>query len=376
MRVVVLNHVARLSGGEIALARVLPALREQADVTVVLAEDGPLVAVLRAAGADVRVLPMSASVRDRRRDAVAIWRVADAVRVLSYSLRLAWLLRRLEADVVHTNSLKAALYGGLAGRLARVPVLWHVRDRIAADYLPVPLVRAVRLLSRILPSGVVANSAATLATLPSTERRPDVVVPDCVDNVVNQPHSVRTEPLVFGVVGRLSPWKGQDVFLRAFASAFAGTPHRARLVGGVMFGETAYEKSLSELPRLLGIDSQVELRGFVDDVVAEFDALDVLVHCSTVPEPFGQVVIEGMARGLPVIAAAAGGPAEIVRDGVDGMLVPPGDVAGLAAAMSTLATDPKLRARLGEAARETATTYPPSRTAAGLLAAYVSVQRT
>jgi glycosyltransferase involved in cell wall biosynthesis len=86
----------------------------------------------------------------------------------------------------------------------------------------------------------------------------------------------------------------------------------------------------------------------------------VLVHSSTVPEPFGQVVVEGMAAGLPVVAAAAGGPLEIVRDGVDGLLYRPGDVEALAAALRRLATDEALRRRLGDAGRANAQRFRPT----------------
>src|SRR3954464_11108830 len=79
-------------------------------------------------------------------------------------------LRQVRPDIVPTNSLKAAIYGGLAGRLAGVPVVWHVRDRIADDYLPPPAVCLVRALSRVLPTAIVANCQSTLSTLPGRKR--------------------------------------------------------------------------------------------------------------------------------------------------------------------------------------------------------------
>src|SRR5205085_1347957 len=87
------------------------------------------------------------------------------------------------ADLVHTNTLKAAVYGGLAGRLARVPVVWHVRDRIAPDYLPGAAVRFVHLASAVLPTTVIANSQTTLDTLPRLRRGrvSGAAVPDSVE---------------------------------------------------------------------------------------------------------------------------------------------------------------------------------------------------
>jgi glycosyltransferase involved in cell wall biosynthesis len=162
---------------------------------------------------------------------------------------------------------------------------------------------------------------------------------------------------VVGLVGRLAPWKGQHVFLDAFARAFPTGGVRARIVGDALFGEDAYRDSLHQQVVRLGITDRVEFRGFRSDVRAELAALDVLVHASVQPEPFGQVVVEGMAAGLPVIATDAGGPAEIIDRGVDGLLIPPDDVEALAAAMRLLVGDLARRDDLGRRARVSATRY-------------------
>jgi glycosyltransferase involved in cell wall biosynthesis len=105
----------------------------------------------------------------------------------------------------------------------------------------------------------------------------------------------------------------------------------------------------------------VEFVGFTEDVLAILGAVDCLVHASTVPEPFGQVVVEGMAAGLPVIASNEGGPAEVITDGVDGLLCPPGDPSALAALLLRVAADPDLRSRLGAAARVRTVQFTPER---------------
>ncbi|MBW3638901.1 MAG: glycosyltransferase [Actinobacteria bacterium] len=377
IRVVYLDHVARLSGGELALLRTLPPLLDRVEAIVVLAEDGPLAERLRAIGVEVIALPLADDVRDVRRAGAPTAALSPRTlwRLLRYIEATARLLRRLDADLVHTNSLKAAIYGGLAGRLARVPVVWHVRDRIADDYLPRPAVLLVRLASRLLPTAVVANSQATLATLRPRRRSAVVASPVVPDSVVPS-HGVLQRGsggFTVGVVGRLAEWKGQHVFLDAFAQVFAGSPARAWLVGSAMFGEEAYEQRLRDQVVSLGIDEQVDFRGFREDVDAELAEMDVVVHCSVLPEPFGQVVIEAMSAGRPVIASAEGGPAEVVTDGVDGLLVPPRDPALLAAALRRLFEDPGLRQRLAVAGRETALGYSPERTAEGLMAVYRQV---
>jgi glycosyltransferase involved in cell wall biosynthesis len=361
LRVAYLGHCAQLSGAELALLRLLPAL-PGVDPHVVLAEDGPLVARLRDAGIPTTVLPMADVARQLSRHRVRPGRlpVAGAVGSALHVLRLTLELRRLRPDLVHTNTLKAALYGGLAARAARVPVIWHVRDRVAEDYLPPPTVRLVRALARRLPDGIIANSRATLDCL-QVRGVPTAVIPSVV--YPHQP-TVATRRqgggLRVGMVGRLAPWKGQDVFLAAFARSFtAGGPERAVLVGAALFGEEDYEAGLRRQAAELGIADRLEMTGFRDDVAAELAGLDVLVHASVIPEPFGQAVVEGMAAGLPVVATEGGGPAEVITDGVDGLLVPAGDTGALAEVLRRLSGDPELRASLGTAAKQRARVYEP-----------------
>lgn len=374
-RVVYIDHVARLSGGEIALVRLLEALGDRIEAHVVLGEHGPLTDRLEAVGATVHVLPIPMHLRDVRKDSVHPGGVGlrALAAVPSYVWRLRRLVRELKADIVHTNSLKAAMYGGVAGRLAGVPVVWHMRDRIAADYLPGAAVRLVRLASRVLPTWVVCNSQSTLATLPRRMRASVLHSTVQHDPVLPSPKrdwTRRDWVLVVGMVGRLAPWKGQHIFLDAFAQAFPDSPARAVLVGSAMFGEEEYADSLRSQVWALGLEDRVEFRGYREDIWAELARLDILVHCSTTPEPFGQVVVEGMAAGVPVIAADAGGPAEIISDGVDGLLVPPVDVDALARSMRMLAANGDLRVSLIRAARVSSERFAPEVIAQEMLGVY------
>lgn len=379
LRVVFVDHVARLSGGEIALLRLLPELSQHAEIRVLLGEEGPLVARLQEQGITTEVLAITPRLRDLRKDTIGMGSVDTRAlaAVPGYILALRHRIRELDPDIVHTNSLKAALYGGVAGRLAGVPVVWHIRDRVASDYLPTPAVRLVRLLSRVLPTAVIANSHSTMNTLPRRWHSSVFYNPifhDAVDPTLRQrrrPHA----PLMIGMIGRLAPWKGQDVFLDAFAAAFKGENVDARLIGSALFGEEAYAASLDARAIALGVEEQVEFRGFREDVFAELRELDILVHCSVRPEPFGQVVLEGMVAGVPVVAADVGGPAEVITNGVDGILTAPGDVEELADALRMLADDWVLRAKIGAAGRHRSRDFAPERAVEQLLEFYDWVLR-
>lgn len=380
LRVVYLDHVAQPSGGELALLRLLRVLTD-VEAHVILAEEGDLVDRLLQAGISVEVLAMHGRTRELRKDRVRPGRLP--LRAMSdtviYALRLAWRLRRLRPDVVHTNSLKSGVYGSIAARLAGVPVVWHLRDRLDTDYLPRFGVFLVRALTRHFADVVISNSRATRSTLSRRER--SVVVPSLPSVIAPASSGPRTSdrdgPLVVGIVGRLAPWKGQDVFLRAFARAFPEGRQRAVIVGGALFGEAeiAYGEGLRGLAEDLGIASRVEFRGHREDVAEELRSLDILVHASTTAEPFGQVVIEGMSAQLPVVATRGGGPAEIITDGVDGILYPPGDITALAHVLTRLQADPELRATLGRAGAQQAQNYSPTAIAQQITNVYESLPR-
>jgi glycosyltransferase involved in cell wall biosynthesis len=180
------------------------------------------------------------------------------------------------------------------------------------------------------------------------------------------------------MVGRIARWKGQHIFLGAFARAFRDGSETATLVGEAMFGETdeAYGVELRETARRLGIADLVDFRGFRDGVWAELAGMDVLVHASITPEPFGQVIVEAMLAGVPIIASAGGGPSEILTDGVDGLLYRAGDVDGLVAALVRLRGDAALRGRLSASARTRAERFSPQAEASNVMSLYRRVLET
>ncbi len=367
-RILFVNHTAKLGGGELALRSMLRHLdASRVTYEVLLFEDGPLAKLLQPE-TRVHLLPLAGAVREARKDTLGGFRLGHLRQVAGlapYLWRLRTLIRGLGVDIVHTNSLKADVLGGIAGLLAGKRVVWQVRDRIAADYLPQRAVRMFRRLTRIIPHAVITNSHATMESLVLPARSGGVsrwkprlaeVVHDGLDlsliPIMPAPASGVPATLVVGLVGRISPWKGQDIFLRAIQRIHVEFPAvRFQLIGSPLFGEEAYEAELRALCTQLGLDGCVEFCGFVHNVPEHMASLGVVVHASVIDEPFGQVVIEGMAAGKPVIATRGGGVSEIVEDGVSGMLVPKKDVVALADAMQTLLRDPLLRERLGAGGR-------------------------
>ncbi|NUO90705.1 MAG: glycosyltransferase family 4 protein, partial [Dermatophilaceae bacterium] len=340
LRVAVLDHTAELGGAELALVRLLEGLdADRVEPVVVLFSEGPLARRLRSAGHAVEVVPLGERLGAASRRLTPVGAAKAALSSVGFLRRLLTRLRRLDVDLVHTTSLKADLIGVPVARLLGVPLVWHVHDRIADDYLPRWTTRLVRALARRAPRAVVANSAATATTLPGA-RGLTVIHPGLTtDQVTPAPRCRQPDgPPVVGMVGRLSPTKGQLVLVRAMRRVVDERPDAtARLVGAAAFGAEAYEREVREEVERLGLRDHVQLVGFVDDPRAELDRFAVCVHASPTPEPFGQVVTEAMAWGVPVVATSGGGVDEVVRTGPPGcetgLLVPADDDAALATAI-------------------------------------------
>ncbi len=344
-RVVFLGHSAQPSGAELGLLRLTRAMTRYEPV-VVLAEDGPLVQALRSSGVRCEVAELSASVTSVRHAEIKPGRqlVTATQQVARYSRELRRMLRALEPDIVDTFTLKAHVYGRLALRGLSVPRVAHVHDRLSTQYMRRASIALLRpILGRC--DGLVFNSTSTRDTVPSLRRgQVRVTVGSAVDRPLHSAPEAQDGPaFAFGCIGRITPWKGQRLALRAFAELC--DTHRERdlrlvFVGGAFFGEDDYFAELRTLAADLGVADRTEWTGHVSDVYSELGRMDALVHCSTIPEPFGQVVVEAMAFGIPVIAPDEGGPADIVTDGVTGISCTPRDVHALAGAMGRAMTLP------------------------------------
>jgi len=360
VRTLHLAHTSASSGGEIALLRLLGALdRDAVDSVLVCAEDGRLVEDARRHGVPTLVEPLPPAIRDRRRQqAGQVSTLALVPSLVAYAARVARVARAHRADAIHTNSLKALVYGLLAGRLAGIPVVAHLRDDLS-QLNAGPAGTAVRSSLRRLPAVVVGCSSYVLAVAGVDASRARVVYTGVPRAELADGIAPRSGPPVVGMVARVSPWKGQDLFLRAAARVAVRRPDvRFRIIGAPLFGEEPYLREIERLAARRPLAGRVELTGFVPDPRTAYDQLTVAVAASVLPEPFGNVIVEAMARGLPVVAPAEGGPTEIITSGVDGLLIPPRDPAALARAILSLLDDPSRTVALaGEALRTVETRF-------------------
>jgi glycosyltransferase involved in cell wall biosynthesis len=389
MRITFLNPIGEVGGAERILLAAIRGAREHfpgARLEVVLFADGPLRAEAERLGAVVTVVPLPASLAGlgdtglringrshaRARLGFGWTAVGEAPAAVGFVRQLRAALRRSAPDLIHSNGLKTHALVALV-RPRGVPVLWHLHDFLS--HRPV----IVHLLRR-LTGGV----AGGIAISDAVRRDAEVVLPglaiSVVRNAVNTDHFTPADrdgaeldqlaglptagPGVVrvGLVATYANWKGQDVFLDALARLSATgppVPVRGYIVGGPIYATAGSQFTRDKLERRAAANGlagagRVGFVPFQPDPADIYRMLDVAVHASTRPEPFGLTIAEAMGCGKPVVVAAAGGAAELFTPGHDGLGHAPGDEAGLAAAIARLAADPELRARLGASARRTA----------------------
>ncbi|SOE72013.1 Glycosyltransferase Family 4 [Burkholderia sp. OK233] len=355
--VLFVDQSGQLGGAEFALLQLTSSCTTRSEV--VLLSDGPFRARLEALGARVQVL------NDVRVSGIA--RQASGLNCLRVVPGILRQVRAIAArtrtfDVLFLNTQKALVLGALGKPLHRKPVIWNQHDILTREHFGPVQLCVIKWLVRLAVDHVVANSQASKRSLIALTGIAADSVPviyngidaDAFKRIDSSDMAALRRRLglpehtwLAGLFGRLAPWKGQHIALEAMARLPGG---HLVLVGAPLFGEEAYAQRLHEQAEVLGVADRVHFAGFQDDVPAWMKAMDAILHTSTEPEPFGRVIVEGMAAARPVIAAAAGGVTEIVRHQRNGWLVKPGDVAALADAISALRADPAMAQRLADQA--------------------------
>jgi glycosyltransferase involved in cell wall biosynthesis len=386
MKVAYLNAAASLGGAERSLLHMLTSLRSNApetSLTLITAEEGPLLSRAEALGVRTIVVPMAPvliRIGESHLPAGGGWnkwltlgrQVGPGLPALAgYLARLRGVLSKLQPDLIHSKSIKTHLLSGWA-RPGRVPVVWHAHDFFGQRPLSARLLRHARhgLIGGIGVSQAVSDDlrallpgipvATILNAIDIQEFDRPASRPVDLDRLAGLPPAPSGTVRV-GMIATYARWKGQDLLLRAAARLRAGRPDlpvRVYIVGGPIY-LTQTQWSREELRAMAAGLPNADDVGFIDfqaETAGVYSALDVVVHASTRPEPFGLMIIEAMASGKPVVVTQAGGAAELFTPDVDAIGFPLGDEAALAHALERLAGDPALRRTLGQNARKTART--------------------
>ncbi len=360
--VMALSHTAALGGAERSLLTQLAADQATGVLNaIVVAPPGDLHAAAKRAG-----LASLAGPRFETSFRVSTHKLPlMGLRLLTAGWRVATIARNSHAELIHANSTRAGLIAGAARLLGGPPVVSHVRDCLPDS----PIGRLTRRVIWASSRSVVGNSRYTARAFGTGRgvRRAHVVYNAVDERFVVPPSEAsvaavrdrvgleRGERLV-AVVGQLTPWKGQDTAIRAFARVLPRFPDlRLAIVGSVKFdGATshdnrAYEVGLLRLASSLGVSDRVVFTGELPDVRPLLDAASIVLMPSW-EEPFGRAAVEAMAAGCAVVATSIGGPSEYIDDRRNGILADPRDAGAWADAVDSLLDDTGLRVRIGEAA--------------------------
>ena len=248
----------------------------------------------------------------------------------------------------------------------RIPAVWWVNDVLSSAFFSLPFRagfawRAIRFADRLVAVSDYAKRVLVRHRIPASRI---VTIHNGIplENYAPRkgagrwrPVSVPIDEPLVAIIGRFTPWKGQQFFLELAAKWLkTNSSGYFALIGKAFNEDAAFEQQLRDMADHSPLKGRVHFIPFQSDLREVLSGVDVLVHASVRPEPFGRVIIEAMAAGVPVLAAKAGGVPEIITHGKDGLLARPGDVSDYTAQLGLLLGDPALRSKLAEAARETA----------------------
>ncbi len=268
--------------------------------------------------------------------------------------------RQYKVQLVHLNNMFGGqLAGIIAAKLLSVPCVAHSRDFEKEGSLP-------KLYAKLIDSHIAISSdiKKNLLRLLIPEEK-IFLIHDAIDfDDFNSTHSCEylqkefdldKEKKLFGIFGRIIDWKGIKEFVHAAAIVIQSVPNtKAFIVGDCSDGNNNYFQGVKDLITSYGLEQSIILTGYRKDVPKFMGLMDVVVHASIKPEPFGMVLIEAMAMGKPVVATKMGGPLDIVEDGKTGFLVNGGSTEQMAESIIQLLTNKNLANSMGEKGKQRA----------------------
>jgi glycosyltransferase involved in cell wall biosynthesis len=362
MQVMYLNHVSQISGAEQSLRALLWQFRRaHADIDPIIAlpGGGPFADLLRDEEWTVTFAPL----RRLQRPQGLIAGMSALLHIIQTAPYITKLVRQMNSQLVHSNSTTAHLVGGLAAERLGIPAIWHARDLVELSRIGPQLAHRATWIIAI--SGCVAEALQKDGISPEKIR----IIHNGLDPDEWNPHppgpkrsSLReglglpSDAFLFGCVGQLVPWKNHVAFIEAAAQLVQDegcSNARFVVLGGDLWSEhPTYVQQLRNKVKEHGLQDRFNLVPHQSNNVDAISALDAIVLPSH-EEPFGRVLIEGMALRKPVVAYGENGPIEIINHEHDGLLVSAEEPDGLAHAMRRVLQDAQLRGHLAHHARET-----------------------
>ncbi|MCJ2133756.1 glycosyltransferase family 4 protein [Methylobacterium sp. J-026] len=359
-KILFVTHAASYGGAELFLRDVVLHARSSGqEWPVIFLADGPLKTDLIDAGATAKTVSAGAQILKLKRGSnvrealSALYSIYAVVKVLAKEFR--------NYDVICANSQKSLFIAGLAARLARKPFVWILHDLVSDQSFSGAMRRALVFFANHMTSAVVANSYAAKDALVQCGGKADKISvvyngfdfdTNFGDNATERDRATLlgeaglSDLPTVGLFGRIAQWKGQHVLIEAVERV----PRlQAIIVGDATYQDGSYFDQIRAMVEDRNLSHRVKFLGFRKDVQRLMATVDIVAHTSTEPEPFGRVIVEGMAQRRPVIATRGGGVGEIIDHPTNGILCEAGDSVALAEAMRAIITDDAMASRLAEA---------------------------
>jgi len=278
------------------------------------------------------------------------------------ALLYAYYIKKNRIDIVHlNNSINSNHDWMAAAKLAGVKVISHERginekvfrtSRYLGNTVDLLICVSKAIIHPLIKQGFSQKKIRLIYDGIEFSRIKVRIEPE----IIKATYGLKQGDPVIGVVGNIKEWKGQETVIRATGILKKRWPGiKCLLVGGTVDGDS-YKEKLELITGELQIEKNVLFTGFQENPADFLNVMDVVIHSSIQPEPFGMVNLEAMYMKKPVVATKMGGPTEIFEDGEDGILIAPGDPALLAQKISIMLENPELRGSIGQKAYEHVTT--------------------
>ena len=273
-----------------------------------------------------------------------------------YIVRLARIILKEKVDLVHVNNGMSNIEPVIAALLLKRKFIVHFHGIETPGLVQRSLLSRVDriiVISEFLRSALIENGfpkdRMIVVLNPVKESH---ALSKCSENLRRQ-YGLNKNDKVFAIVGRIVRWKGHIEFLNAAFLVLESVPDaKALIVGDYSDGDAGYQEKIQTMVNESGFSDRILMTGYAEDISGIYSIMDICVHTSIEPEPFGLVIIEAMANGVPVIASDLGAPKEIITDGVNGYLVSPESSEKFAEKIIDLLSDVELRKKIGNRGRE------------------------
>ena len=351
-----------MSGAEIALVRIIKLInKEEFNIIVALPGDEGAIRDELVSISGVKVLSI-----ENYSNLIGMKKINALRTIIKHPAVLLAMLRMLRdyarivndegVDLILTSSIKTDYIGALAGFFKKTPVIWYIHDFVDGHYFPAWVIKILVLFGRLFPRILICNSKASCRALrnagipagklltiyypplPNTEKTSSPL------GNIRDELGLKQKTRLVTMVGRICPPKGQFEFVQAAARVMPNVKDVVFLiVGDSVFGhqDEIYKETVITAVANLTDPSRVRLLGMRQDAVQIIAQSDIVVFGSLWPEGFGLAVAEALEQRIPVVSTALGGTAEMIEDGVTGVKVEPGDVAGLSQAIMRLLANPQ-----------------------------------